>query len=59
MVRDVKYIVRLEPAERQLLLDLATKGKRAASVLTRARVLLKADAGAGGNEERAHDRGCR
>ena len=48
MVKDVKYIVRLEPAERQLLLDLATKGKRAASVLTRARVLLKADAGAGG-----------
>jgi hypothetical protein len=48
MVKDVKYIVRLELAERQLLLDLATKGKRAASVLTRARVLRKADAGAGG-----------
>jgi hypothetical protein len=46
--KDIKYVVRLEPKERQVLLDLVTKGKRAASVLTRARVLLKADAGAAG-----------
>lgn len=48
MVKDVKYVVRLEAEERQLLLDLVTKGKRAASVLTRARILLKGDAGAEG-----------
>jgi transposase len=48
MVKDVKYVVRLEAEERQLLLELVTKGKRAASVLTRARILLKGDAGAEG-----------
>jgi transposase len=48
MVKDVKYVVRLEPEERQLLLDLVSKGKRAASVLARGRILLKADAGAEG-----------
>ena len=45
MVKNVKYVVRLEPEERQLLLELVSKGKRSASVLTRARILLKADAG--------------
>ena len=48
MLKHVKYVVRLEAEERQLLLDLVAKGKRAASVLTRARVLLKADAGLDG-----------
>lgn len=45
MLKQVKYVVRLEAEERQQLLDLVAKGKRAASVLTRARILLKADAG--------------
>ena len=45
MLRLVKYVVRLEAEERQQLLDLVAKGKRAATVLARARVLLKADAG--------------
>ena len=48
MARNVKFVVRLEPEERQQLLDLVGKGKRTASVLTRARILLKADAGADG-----------
>jgi transposase len=48
MLKQVKYVVRLEAEERQELLDLVAKGKRAASVLTRARILLKADAGAAG-----------
>lgn len=50
MLRLVKYVVRLEAEERQQLLDLVAKGKRAASVLTRARVLLKADAGPEGQD---------
>jgi len=48
MARNVKFVVRLGPEERQQLLDLVGKGKRAASVPTRARILLKADAGAAG-----------
>jgi transposase len=48
MARNVKFIVRLEPEERQQLVDLVGTGKRAASTLTRARILLKADAGAAG-----------
>jgi transposase len=48
MARGVKYTVRLEAEERQRLLDLVSKGKRAAAVLTRARILLKADAGVEG-----------
>jgi transposase len=48
MARNVKFVVRLELEERQQLLDLVGKGKRAASVLTRARILLRADAGADG-----------
>ena len=43
-----KYVVRLTAEERQQLQDLIRTGKRAASVLTRARILLKADAGADG-----------
>jgi transposase len=43
-----KYVVRLNPEERQQLRELITTGKRAASVLVRARILLKADAGTDG-----------
>ena len=50
MLKQVKYVVRLEAEERQQLLDLVAKGKRAASVLTRARVLLKADTGSHGSD---------
>lgn len=45
MLKQVKYVVRLEAEERQQLMDLVAKGKRAAAVLTRARILLKGDAG--------------
>jgi transposase len=43
-----KYLVRLTDEERAQLEDLIRTGKRAASVLLHARILLKADAGAGG-----------
>ena len=43
-----KYIVRLTAAERTALDDLIGPGKRAASVLLHARILLKAAASAGG-----------
>src|SRR5512147_1305742 len=43
-----KYIVRLTTNERAELKDLIRTGKRAASVLIHARILLKADAGAAG-----------
>lgn len=43
-----KYIIRLTDEERTQLTELISTGRRAASVLTRARVLLKADASAGG-----------
>jgi len=46
--RNVRYIVRLTSDERRLLTKLATTGKRAAAALTRARILLKADAGPDG-----------
>ena len=45
MSKDAKYIVRLTDAERQGLRELISTGKRAASVLARARILLNADAG--------------
>ncbi len=45
MGRKAKYVVRLEPAERQQLLDLVRTGRRSAAVLTHARILLQADAG--------------
>jgi transposase len=44
MGKDVKFVVRLTSEERELLLGMVNTGKRAASVLMRARVLLKADA---------------
>ena len=43
-----KYIVRLTAEERTELEDLIRTGKRAASVLIHARILLKADFGEGG-----------
>lgn len=43
-----KYIVRLTDEERTQLEDLSRTGKRAASMLIHARILLKADAGASG-----------
>jgi len=39
-----KYVVRLSAEERAQLTELISKGHRAASVLERARILLKADA---------------
>ena len=45
MSRNFRYSVRLTLAERQGLIDLVTTGKRAASIITRARILLKADVG--------------
>jgi transposase len=39
-----KYVVRLTPAQRQELERLAATGKRSAATITRARILLKADA---------------
>ncbi len=44
-----KFIVRLTDEERTQLDDLIRTGKRAASVLIHARILLEADAGAGGS----------
>lgn len=43
-----KYVVRLSGEERTWLEGLIHTGKRSASVLIHARILLKADAGAGG-----------
>lgn len=43
-----KYIVRLTAEERTQLTELISRGRRAASVLTRVRILLKADASVGG-----------
>jgi transposase len=45
MPRNFTFTVRLNTAERQGLIDLVTTGKRAASTIVRARILLKADAG--------------
>ena len=38
-----KYVVRLSADERAQLNDLIRKGKRSAQLLTKARILLKAD----------------
>jgi transposase len=43
-----KYLVELSPEEREHLESLVRQGKAAALVLTRARILLKADQGASG-----------
>ena len=48
MGRDAKFVVRLSLEEEGLLRGLISTGKRTASVLSRARILLKADAGATG-----------
>ena len=48
MSKEAKYVVRLEAAEREELKTLIARGGRAASVLTRARVLLQADQSEGG-----------
>ena len=45
-----KYVVRLSAAERQQLDDLIRKGKRSAPLLTKARILLKADVSAAAGE---------
>ena len=55
MSMDAKYVVRLEAEEREKLGTLIAKGGRAAAVLKRVRVLLKAnqpDAGTGWNDQR-------
>lgn len=44
----VRYLVRLTKAERDTLEQLLTKGRHAATMLTRARILLKADPGEDG-----------
>ena len=44
-IRYKKYVIRLSADERQMLSKLACSGKAAARKITRARVLLKADAG--------------
>jgi len=41
----VKYVVRLQPEEREQLLALVNTGRAAAAKLLHARILLKADAG--------------
>ena len=43
MGKDAKYVVQLENEERQQLQALIDQGGRAAAVLRRARILLKAD----------------
>ena len=47
-IRNKKYIVRLDQEERESLRRLVRVGKAAARKITRARMLLKADAGTGG-----------
>jgi len=49
MGRDAKFVVRLSLEEECLLRGLISTGKRTASVLSRARILLKADAGVSGS----------
>ena len=43
-----KYVVRLDPGEREGLAELVATGRAAARTLTRARILLKADVGPDG-----------
>ncbi len=47
-IRNKKYIVRLDQEERESLRRLVRVGKAAARKISRARILLKADAGEGG-----------
>src|ERR671910_908455 len=48
MAKREKFVVRLIPDHRRQLDRLVSSGKHPARVLTRARILLKADAGTGG-----------
>src|SRR5918995_3576141 len=48
MARKDKYVVRLTADHRRQLAQMVSSGQHPARVLTRARVLLKADAGTGG-----------
>lgn len=47
-----KYIVRLTPEERAYLLDLTKKGKASAKKILHGRILLRADAGEGGENKK-------
>lgn len=47
-IRNKKYIVRLDREERESLERLVRRGKAAARKISRARILLKTDAGEGG-----------
>ena len=47
-IRNKKYIVRLSQEEREGLTRLVRRGKAAARKITRARILLRADAGQNG-----------
>lgn len=49
MPRNVRYVVRSDSDERRRLTELATTGRRAAAMITRARILLQADVGPGGD----------
>jgi hypothetical protein len=44
-----KYLVRLSADEREKLLGFIASGKRSAQLLTKARILLKADVSAAGD----------
>jgi len=49
MHRNPRYVVRLSVEERRGLTEIATTGKRAASIILRARILLRADVGPEGD----------
>jgi hypothetical protein len=51
-----KYVVRLDAKERDRLDELIRKGKRSAQLLTKARILLKADISDARRLERQSDR---
>ena len=44
-----KYVVRLSEAEREMLMSFIASGKRSAQLLTKARILLKADVSEAGD----------
>ena len=60
-----KHVVRLSAEEREQLASLIRSGKRAAQLLTKARILLKADVSEAGEgwsvfaDASAHAKGCR
>ncbi len=54
-IRNKKYIVRLDQEERESLKRLVRVGKAAARKISRARILLKADAGEGWTDQRIAD----